>query len=1435
LLAISLTTFGQDDISIYGVVRDHFDNKKMPNVDIAIYADGKTLFQKKTNLNGKYEFILDFNHLYRIVYTFPNYVSKYLTIDARDIPKIDQTGGFEMNIDMTLFHEIENLDVSILDDPIGKFQYDATRGSMEWDMAYTAMMQKKIRDLMREHDRRIQDEMDRLEEIQKNFDNLVKQGNSSMSKKEYENAVGYYQEALVLVPDDESVKQKLADAQANVNSMAALKEKEAKYDGFIQKGDASYNTKSWEDALSAYQAASEIFPEETYPKKKIEDINLKITEEKRLGELAVQIAALMKQGDELVADKQYDAGIEKFNEILVMEANNTVAKQKIADAKKQKNAWLKAQELDKQYNELITQADGVFDAKNYQLSIEKYKNASKLKPDEIYPKEQITKAEGLLKEALAEAEKTKKFQGLVHQGDTKIASKNYQEGIDIYNEALVIIPGDVEVKAKIEKANIAMAAMLAAAAEAKKQKEINDKFNALVLEGDKAVNTKDYNSAIDKYNQALVLKPDDSVVKNKIDAAQTALEALLASKKLDDQFNAVIATADKLFASKDYDGAKNSYVEASGLKPNESYPKDKITEIDQILAGIAAAAEAKKQKELDDSFNALVEEGDVAVNSKDYEAGIEKYNQALKLKPEDSAVKDKIVDARAAMNALLAAKEIDDKYNAAIASADKYFSAKDYDNAKNSYNEASGLKPGEAYPKDKIAEINQILTDIIAADEAKKQKDLDDKFNALVKQGDDNVALTEYGLAIENYKQALEVIPGNAAVQTKIDEATKKQNEKMASMALSEQYLAIIKDADKLFADKNYEPAATKYREAYDVKNEQYPLDQIDEIKRLQEDIASKANADKQARFAALEAEADAYVKAADYEKGIEKYGEALVIIPDVQRVIDKKTDAEAQLANYMSVQELDAKYNDLISRADLLFGDKTYPDARDLYVQASAVKADEMYPKKKVEEIDLLLLEMKQKANDEDRMARFRELESQGDAAVSAINYTEAIDFYSQALDIVEDNDVKQKKNNAEQLLAQSLTSKGLDEQYNKAIDKADAEFTAEDYRNAKQDYKLAFNLKPEDYPKNKIIEIDEILLEMEREKAKMVTESLAVTDTNTENDGDWVNNTSDENRYLQAQQREIKERQNRKYAELLAYKEALKKSQKENEQFGEEKVASNALIIEEQKNINNYLWDRTKKQDKKRRLDEVKMVREINAMWKKDIIEAQQNRTLLAYEEIQQQHQGNSEWVQKQEETILTNYEEIKRDAIYYKRYGEDKEARLTNMEEVERQKAALINFYEKNSIEQDARIKNAKEENSRMTKNQKDNLSNANTRLELNNKKNQNMEEIREREINNWQEKANFRREMELAKVNKSKASPPGPPKDYSKKSGSEKYAQGVTEETYVEGANQVVKRIVVKGNKVDIYKMVVTKHKVYYFKNGDSISKSIWDLYTGDKDN
>ena len=90
--------------------------------------------------------------------------------------------------------------------------------------------------------------------------------------------------------------------------------------------------------------------------------------------------------------------------------------------------------------------------------------------------------------------------------------------------------------------------------------------------------------------------------------------------------------------------------------------------------------------------------------------------------PEEENLEEKI---RAEEQEQLAQQKAEEErkqqeYDEFIAIADAKFNDKDYDAAKSAYDSAIDIKPNESYPKEKIAEINAIESEIIAAESAKE-------------------------------------------------------------------------------------------------------------------------------------------------------------------------------------------------------------------------------------------------------------------------------------------------------------------------------------------------------------------------------------------------------------------------------------------------------------------------------------------------------------------------------------------------------------------------------------------------------------------------------------------------------------------------------------------------------------------------------------------
>ncbi|MGZ4064125.1 MAG: carboxypeptidase-like regulatory domain-containing protein, partial [Bacteroidia bacterium] len=333
-------------------------------------------------------------------------------------------------------------------------------------------------------------------------------------------------------------------------------------------------------------------------------------------------------------------------------------------------------------------------------------------------------------------------------------------------------------------------------------------------------------------------------------AAQDA--AINKKKQEEANYQAAIKAGDKAFQKKDWASAKAQYGQASTLRPAENYPKDQMAQIDKIIADQEAlnkknadeakkateeAAKKKAEEDLNNKYIAALKKGDDAFAKRDWTTAKAGYNEALGLKPAEQLPKDKlalvdkaIADAAKADADAKSKAELEAKYADAIKKGDAGFGAKDWANAKAAYTEASGLKPAEQYPKDRIAAIDKVIADDVAAKakadaDAKNKAELEAKYAAAVKKGDDAFGKKDWTTAKAGYNEALGIkaaekypkdqlaavdkaIADEAAAKAKADADAKSKAE------LDAKYTAAVKKGDDAFAANDWATAKAGYTDA---------------------------------------------------------------------------------------------------------------------------------------------------------------------------------------------------------------------------------------------------------------------------------------------------------------------------------------------------------------------------------------------------------------------------------------------------------------------------------------------------------------------------------------------------------------------------------------------------------------------------------------------
>lgn len=554
-LGLSSALFAQDpnNLAVDGTIKDERGGR-INGAVITLFQDGEQVKQVQTGKNGRFDLYLDFGHEFIIEISKVQYVSKKLYINTNNVPDDEQAWGYEFGgfvVDM--LQRMDGVDYSILDKPIGKVYYEPNVENFVDDRVYTRQIKEEVKKLEEEQKKRIQEEEERLKQLDEDFKIAISDAKAAIADGDYLLAKDNLDAARSMKPDSPIPGQLMLDVDAKLADQGA---KEERYKNLVASGDQSFDNASYNDAVGFYNQALNVKPDESYPKDQIAN------------------------AQELLAAQQKAAAEEE------------------AAAKK-----------DREYNDLIASADRAYDAQQYQDAKTYYSRALEIKTEE-YPVERITLIDQKMKEALASkeqeqqaaaleaeyADKIDKADAAFKSGNLEMAKKHYQSASEIKSsepypkEQLAIIEtklAELEEQKRQELARLAK----------------REEYEELLKLGNEQINDKLYGEAEGNFKKALSLFPEEEIPQRKLELLVDLKErARLA--KIQSDYQAALSKADRAFAGEQYEEAIPLYEAAKQIKPDETYPMDRINKINQILVDIANKA---KQLE-EDSRKRIIEE-----------------------------------------------------------------------------------------------------------------------------------------------------------------------------------------------------------------------------------------------------------------------------------------------------------------------------------------------------------------------------------------------------------------------------------------------------------------------------------------------------------------------------------------------------------------------------------------------------------------------------------------------------------------------------------------------------------------------------------------------------------------------------------------------------------------------------------------------------------
>jgi len=542
----------------------------------------------------------------------------------------------------------------------------------------------------------------------------------------------------------------------------------------------------------------------------------------------------------------------------------------------------------------------------------------------------------LLSANVVMAQNTESYESLMKKGNEKFTAKDYISAKTYYEMALKQKTNDPSARKKLDET-------LKKIQEDGARQEV---FYAHLDAGDQYYGQQKYEEALAEYEAALKVFPDDKYVGGQANAVRAILKE---RQDKQDAFDTAMSLGESLLAEDNFDAATLQFETAIEIFPNDKLPKEKL-------------AEAKQKKQLYTEkvarFDKLMDEARQFGLRKNYEAALDKVNQALELFPND-------VEANAKRNEYQAAKGLADQYNGIIAVADQLYENKAYKEAKTQYQNALAVVAGDAYATDMIARLDPLIAQqdaeeaarIAAEQEAARLAAEAEAARLAAEAEAARIAAEQEAARIAAEQEAARLAAEEAARIAAEEEAARLAAEAEAARIAAEEEAArqaalaaaeaerqatikgMMDAADALFAQEDYHQARVKYQEvvAFDEGNAMATA-KIQEIDGI---LAQKA-AELEANYNQAMSAGNQAMSAEQFAEAITQYQTALVYKPE-----DAAATAQlaiAQKSENDRIAALRAQYDKFVKEGDANFKTNTFDKAIEAYTKAEELGL-ESYP----------------------------------------------------------------------------------------------------------------------------------------------------------------------------------------------------------------------------------------------------------------------------------------------------------------------------------------------------------------------------------------------------------------------------------------------------------------------------------------------------------
>jgi tetratricopeptide (TPR) repeat protein len=760
------------------------------------------------------------------------------------------------------------------------------------------------------------------------FNQYISEAEKLLARRDYAAAIGQFELALEVFPNDNSARQKLAEA-------ISLKNRSERYEEVLAKADEAYAEKVFRESRAFYQQALEIWPEQTYPADMLSRISDMLNDKDFLNEEAFQEFLATANGH--YDREEFNPALAVYKKALELKPEDGFVNGRIAEIQEYFAEIERLANLESAYLAALEAGRSAINREDYSAAISELNKAIQLKPEENEPKQLLTTAESMLSTLATQKQNLELYEATIEIADKQLADEAYADARASYVKA-ADIPVDVSyARAQIQKIDGILQELADAEA-------LLTTYSNKISQADQLFSEMRYEEAKTRYAEALGIRPDENYPRQRIEEINGIFAQQLAqAEAIEEAYNQQIAEGDAHLSESHFEQALISYNKALGIKPEATLPRTKIAEVEQLIGQQQLAAEAES------NYENKIAEADRLFANEELDNALIQYRSASAIFPDRNYPTQQI----SAINGLLAERtallERQNRYEQLITNANEKFELQRWTESKGLYKEALTINPDESWPANQIVLIDEQLAELA------KLAELTETYNERISLADQQFNNDQLNEAIETYTQALSIKPGEAYPTERIATIENIFAERKAAAEKAELILQTLAQADAYLQQSQFNEAEAAYNEVLRLEPGQPDaLAKLAVINAMREEIA-RQNRENYREYMAV---GDQFLAEKDYREAVTAYKTARSYMPDDALANQKINEAEGLLREYMLA--ITTEYNKLINEADRHFTAKAYDRAIESYTNAERVNPYETYPREMIRKIAQIIEENK-------------------------------------------------------------------------------------------------------------------------------------------------------------------------------------------------------------------------------------------------------------------------------------------------------------------------------------------------------------------------------------------------------------------------------------------------------------------------------------------